>query len=146
MIEGFVNDFDEPIVEIDFKLSGGGLTRIDSVVDTRFNGYISLPTGLIETCKWEFLGTEEYELANGDVAMEKVYLGKVVFDGEEVLVFSLANRSRDALIGTKLLRNRILRVDFKATKVTIEKQDHIPRTQSGKYRFLIQKLPIEIRD
>ena len=27
--------------------------------------------------------------------------------------------------------------------LTIRFVDHIPRTQSGKYRFLIQKLPIE---
>jgi phenylacetate-CoA ligase len=31
-------------------------------------------------------------------------------------------------------------------KFEIRFVDHIPRTQSGKYRFLIQKLPIEFGD
>jgi len=121
MIEGFVNEFDEPIIEIDMKFNTEGSKKIEAIVDTGFNGYISLPTPLIEKCKWEFLGTEEYELANGEVTIEKVYLGDIIFDGEELLVFGLANRSYDTLIGTKLLKDKILKVDFKVSKVVIEK-------------------------
>ncbi|MHB8279737.1 MAG: hypothetical protein ACYDIA_19085 [Candidatus Humimicrobiaceae bacterium] len=57
-----------------------------------------------------FLGTEEYELANGEIVEEKVYIGKIVFDGDELQVFSLTNRSKDVLIGTKILKNKILKV------------------------------------
>ena len=31
-------------------------------------------------------------------------------------------------------------------EINFDYVDHIPRTQSGKYRFLIQKLPIEFGD
>jgi len=35
-------------------------------------------------------------------------------------VFSLTNRTKDVLIGTKILKNKILKIDFKDSKVTIE--------------------------
>jgi len=121
MIEGIVNDLNEPIVDLDIEISDKVLRKTEGIVDTGFNGYISIPATLVEESNWHFLGTEEYELANGDVVEEKVYLGKVIFDGEETLVFSLSNRSQDTLIGTKLLRGRILIVDFKTAKVVIKK-------------------------
>ncbi len=120
MIEGFVNEFSEPIVELDIKSNIGGSKKIEVIVDTGFNGYISLPNEFIEEYKWEFLGTEEYELANGEITIEKVYLWEIIFDGEKMLVFGLANRSYDTLIRTKLLKDRILTVDFKEDKVLIE--------------------------
>jgi len=121
MIEGFVNDLNEPIVDLDIHISDNDLRKTEGIVDTGFNGYISIPATLIEESNWHFLGTEEYELANGDVVEEKVYLGKVIFDGDETLVFSLTNRSQDTLIGTKLLKDRTLIVDFKTAKVVIKK-------------------------
>jgi len=35
-------------------------------------------------------------------------------------VFSLTNRTNDVLIGTKVLKNKILKINFKDLKVTIE--------------------------
>lgn len=67
------------------------------------------------------MGTEEYELANGEIVEEEIYLGKVVFDHEPKYVIGLSNRSTDLLIGTKLLENKILTIDFKNNEVTVEK-------------------------
>ena len=120
MIEGIVNNFDEPIIKLDIHLSGNNSKKVNAIIDTGFNGYISIPTTIIEESNWDFLGTEEYELANGDIVEERVYLGKIIFDGDELQVFSLTNRTKDVLIGTKVLKNKILKVDFKDSKVTIE--------------------------
>ena len=120
MIEGIVNNFDEPIINLDIHLSSSTSKKVSAIIDTGFNGYISIPPTLIEKSNWDFLGTEEYELANGDIVEEKVYLGKIVFDGDELQVFSLTNRTKDVLIGTKVLKNKILKVDFKDSKVIIE--------------------------
>ena len=120
MIEGIVNDFDEPIIRLDIHISSNNSKKVNAIIDTGFNGYISIPTILIEQSNWDFIGTEEYELANGDIVEEKLYLGKIIFDGDEIEVFSLTNRTKDVLIGTKILKNKILKVDFKDSKVTIE--------------------------
>ena len=128
MIEGIVNNFDEPIIKLDICLSNNNSKKVNAIIDTGFNGYISIPTTLIEASNWDFLGTEEYELANGDIVEEKVYLGKIVFDGDELQVFSLTNRTNDVLIGTKVLKNKILKINFKDLKVTIEEWSFMNKT------------------
>lgn len=120
MIEGIVNNSDEPIIKLEIILSRNSSRKVNAVIDTGFNGYISIPTAFIEESDWDFLGTEEYELANGDIVGEKVYIGRIFFDGDELKVFSLTNRSSDILIGTKILKNKILKIDFRNSKVTIE--------------------------
>ena len=120
MIEDIINNFDEPIIKLDICLSSNNSKKVNAIIDTGFNGYISIPNTLIEESNWDFLGTEEYELANGDIVEEKVYLGKIFFDGDELQVFSLTNRTNDVLIGTKVLKNKILKINFKDLKVTIE--------------------------
>lgn len=63
MIEGIVNNFDEPIIKLDIHLSSSTSKKVSAIIDTGFNGYISIPATLIEKSNWDFLGTEEYELA-----------------------------------------------------------------------------------
>lgn len=64
MIAGFVNENEEPVIEVNLDL---GLEEIsvNAVIDTGFNGYISVPKKLIDKSDWDFLGVEEYELASG---------------------------------------------------------------------------------
>jgi len=120
MIEGIVNNFDEPIIKLNINIPNNKSKKVNAIINTGFNGYISIPTILIEQSKWDFIGTEEYELANGDIVEEKIYLGKIIFDGDEIKVISLTNRTKDVLIGTKVLKNKILKIDFKNSKVIIE--------------------------
>ncbi|MBM3709897.1 MAG: hypothetical protein FJW61_05700 [Actinobacteria bacterium] len=120
MIEGIVNNFDEPIIKLDLILSNNISKTISAIIDTGFNGYISVPINFVKESDWDFIGTEEYELANGEIVEERVFIGKIIFDGEELQVFSLTNRSIDILIGTKILKNKILKVDFLNSKVIIE--------------------------
>ena len=80
-MEDVVNNFDEPIIKLDVYLSSSTSKKVSAIIDNDFNGYISIPTILIQKFDWDFLGTEEYELANGDTVEGKVYLAKIVFDG-----------------------------------------------------------------
>ena len=58
MIVGFVNESDEPVIKIKLVLSKGERS-VNAVIDTGFNGYISVPKKLISDSDWDFLGTEE---------------------------------------------------------------------------------------
>ena len=120
MIIGFVNESDEPVVEVKLDL-GKEKRAVNAVIDTGFNGYISVPRKLIDESNWDFLGIEEYELASGELMREKVFLGRIEIGMEKLAVFILSSNSSDTLIGTKLLRNRLLIINFADKTLKIEK-------------------------
>ena len=55
MIEGFVNDSYESIIKLSIYLSSKILKTVNAIIDTGFNGYISIPTTLIGESNWDFL-------------------------------------------------------------------------------------------
>lgn len=120
MIIGFVNESDEPVIEVKLDL-GKEKRAVNAVIDTGFNGYISVPKKLIDESDWDFLGIEEYELASGELMREKVFLGRIEIGTEKLAVFILSNNSSDTLVGTKLLRNRLLIINFADKTLKIEK-------------------------
>jgi len=100
MIIGFVNESDEPVIKIKLVLSKGERS-VNAVIDTGFNGYISVPKKLISDSDWDFLGTEEYELASGELMRERVFLGKIEMGAESLTVFVLSSNSiMDPIIRT----------------------------------------------
>jgi len=120
MIIGFVNESDEPVIEVKLDL-GKEKRAVNAVIDTGFNGYISVPKKLIDESDWDFLGIEEYELASGELMRERVFLGRIEIGTEKLAVFILSSNSSDTLVGTKLLRNRLLIINFADKTLKIEK-------------------------
>lgn len=125
MIIGFVNESDEPVIEVKLDL-GKEKRTVNAVIDTGFNGYISVPKKLIDESDWDFLGIEEYELASGELMRERVFLGRIEIGTEKLAVFILSSNSSDTLIGTKLLRNRLLIINFADKTLKIEKVLNLP--------------------
>ncbi len=122
MLRGWVNEQGEPRVELVIDLGpAGGHVVTDAVIDTGFNGYLSVPLVLLASANWELLGFEEYELASGEVVSEPVYWGRVRLAGEERPVYAVATRASDVLVGTGMLRGMVLTVDFGAGTVLIER-------------------------
>jgi|GEM_PF-481457 len=120
MIAGFINENDEPVIEVKLDL-GKEKRPVNAVIDTGFNGYICVPKKLIDESDWEFLGIEEYELASGELMRERVFLGRVEIGMEKLVAFILSTNSSDTLIGTKLLKNRVLTINFAKKTLKIEK-------------------------
>ncbi|MHB8279738.1 MAG: hypothetical protein ACYDIA_19090 [Candidatus Humimicrobiaceae bacterium] len=54
MIEGIVNNSDEPIIELDIILSKITSKTVVAIIDTGFNGYIGIPITFIEESNWDF--------------------------------------------------------------------------------------------
>jgi len=120
MTVGFVNENDEPVVKIKLDL-GKEKRSVNAVIDTGFNGYISVPKKLIDKSDWDFLGIEEYELASGELMRERVFLGRIEIGTEKLITFILSNNSSDTLIGKKLLKNSLLTINFTNKTLKIEK-------------------------
>lgn len=118
MIKGRVTPAGDPLVPIALDL-GSHQKTFQAIVDTGFNGYLSVPESLARKGGWYFFGTEDYELATGDVVRQRIYVGKIVFDGRLAQVYAVTSHAMDILIGTKLLRHKDLWISFRKRNVRI---------------------------
>ena len=103
MIEGYVNEALEPIVEIGLR-NGDLVTTASALVDTGFSGVLCLSEEHVDHIALTFEYAESYELANGDVIVKDVFQGSVVFGGEEREVDVIFTSSQDSLVGSSLLQ------------------------------------------
>jgi predicted aspartyl protease len=80
MLTGHVNRHGEPLVPISLILQARPATY-PGVIDTGFNGYLSVPKRLVRRSRWQAIGTERFEIATGALVEQEIYLGDIVFDG-----------------------------------------------------------------
>ena len=118
MLKGRVNRHGEPVVSIQLILRDRPIKHA-AVIDTGFNGYLSVPRRLLTGSNWLAIGTEKFEIATGSVVEQEIFLGEISFDGKRGPVYSVATESQDILIGTKLLRGKTLVVNFQTKQVTV---------------------------
>ena len=86
MIAGTVNSNLEPIVRISVQDSTGELHEQDAIIDTGFNGWLTLPPEFIATLElsWQRAGTAI--LADGIQTFFDVYEATILWDNELVSV------------------------------------------------------------
>jgi clan AA aspartic protease len=90
-----------------------------AVIDTGFNGYLSVSSTVVMQSSWRYLGHEKYELADGQVVFEPVYLATVRFNDRLLQVNTVAGEGDCILIGTRLLDGKRLVIDFDTNTVLI---------------------------
>lgn len=115
-ISGRINSHEEPEIPLTLVVHGKRL-RKRAIIDTGFNGYLSVPSSLAKG--WYFFGHEEYEIATGEIVEQRVYLGKILWGSQEQDVYAVTSRAKDILIGTKLLRRCRLLIDFPRKRLLI---------------------------
>ena len=98
MLKDKVNRHGEPRVSISLILRQRPV-RFSAVLDTGFNGYLSVPTHVLTRSNWHLIGTETYEIATGALVEQEVYLGEIVFDGARSMVYAVATNAQDVLVG-----------------------------------------------
>jgi len=119
MLYGRVTRQGEPVVPIQLILRRRRPTRFPAGIDTGFNGYLTVPRSLLRRSRWQAIGTEKFEIATGAIVEQEIYLGEAIFAGRRGPVYTVATDAQDILIGTKLWRGRVLRVDFQTRRVTV---------------------------
>jgi clan AA aspartic protease len=100
----------EPTVPL--ILHGPSTPRIAAVLDTGFSDYVCLSRANQKSMNLQPVGRMPYELADGSLVDEDVFLGEVTFDGQRQRVLVTLTDSTDSLIGTALLKDCSLRIDF----------------------------------
>jgi len=119
MIQGYVNEALEPVIEIGLK-RGEATEFIPTIVDTGFSGHLCLSQRHEEKIEMVFHHVERYELANGEVVAMDVFRGTIVFDGREQEVNLILTASEDTLIGAALLSDHLLTINYPERTVRVE--------------------------
>jgi clan AA aspartic protease len=82
MIAGVVSSDHEATARLMVCSPGGGNLEVDLVIDTGFNGWISLPSTLIRQLELPWRRRGRGELADGSETIFDIYEASVVWDGQ----------------------------------------------------------------
>jgi clan AA aspartic protease len=113
-----------PTFDIEVIGSRGSIL-VSALVDTGFNGELCLPVNLAITLGFELIDQVFVEFADGRRERQLVFSGTVRFLDEERPVDLFVTDSDDTLIGTELLADCTLFVDFTTGETRIEKKEPV---------------------
>ena len=103
MITGKINHHLEAVIIVDFVGSDGLLHSLEVVLDTGYNGDLTLPQDAIQQLGLVLLGRRSATLANGESVVLNAYLGTVSWHGLPRQVVILQT-DEDSLLGMSLLQ------------------------------------------
>lgn len=113
---GEVDDRNTPILRLEI----GGEEWI-AVIDTGFNGHLVLPLSLADLFPGSFYAETEIVLGDGQIVVEDLFTIDFPFDGNMVSIQASFADTSELLVGTLLLQNHRLEVNFVTRTVELEK-------------------------
>jgi clan AA aspartic protease len=120
-MKGTVNSDLEAIIRLTVRDRGGADMELDALVDTGFNGFLTLPATIVEELRLPYLYRQEGELADGSLHVFDVYAAVVLWDGVERTV-EVDVADADPLLGMALMAKNLLSIEVMAGgKVSTEK-------------------------
>jgi clan AA aspartic protease len=114
MITGIVNADLEAVIRFPIRGPNGQALDVEAIVDTGFNGFLTLPPALVTTLGLPRLGRGRVMLANGSEQIIDIHRATVIWDGEALSeALSVEADAVDAppLIGMALLYGYELAVE-----------------------------------
>jgi clan AA aspartic protease len=102
MIDGTVTADREIVIQLEVLASNQSAVSIQAVVDTGFNGFLTLPIDVLNTLGASAAGTRRAELGDGNLVEMDVYVVSVKWDDEDRDVLALQAESTP-LVGMSLL-------------------------------------------
>lgn len=102
MIEGVVNSSYEAIVALSLRGPDGDARDIEAVIDTGYNGFLTLPPRLVAELRLPFVTSAQAILANGSEETFDVHSVTVLWDSHPVAVDAYASDTTP-LVGMRLL-------------------------------------------
>ncbi|MDE0160218.1 MAG: clan AA aspartic protease [Acidimicrobiaceae bacterium] len=120
MIEGVVNADLEAVVALSVESPSGTKRNIVAVIDTGYNGLLTLPPAIVEELELPFQTTWRATLSNGSEDVFDVHNATVRWDGHPLNI-PIEAADTDPLVGMALLEGHNLNVDVHpAGQVRIE--------------------------
>ncbi|MBI2504846.1 MAG: clan AA aspartic protease [Candidatus Latescibacteria bacterium] len=81
MIRGTVNEYGEAVIELIVRGPSGQEVQVEALIDTGFNGFLTLPPPLVMTLGLERLSRGRALLANGQETIFEIYSSTVLWEG-----------------------------------------------------------------
>ena len=113
MIEGAVNAFYEPVVTLSLRGPGGQTQEVEAVVDTGYNGLLTLPASVATELGLPHRGYGEASLADGSVVEFDIYGVTVLWDGQRRHI-EADEANTIPLVGMMLLDGHNLNIDVES--------------------------------
>lgn len=110
-----------PRTEVEVSGNRGSVTAT-AIIDTGFEGDVCLPIDLAVTLGLELWGVTDFELADGTVKRELLFDGTARLLAQSRSVLIALTNSEDALIGTNLMNDCQLFIDFGAGQVKLSRK------------------------
>jgi clan AA aspartic protease len=112
MIHGAINADREAVVILPVRGSDMTWRDIAFIVDTGFSEYLSLPQNEIDALGLSYTDTQTFRQSDGSVTTCPVYIGIILWDGQERILFIQASEG-DPLLGMALLHDHRLIIDVR---------------------------------
>ncbi|MBC8248802.1 MAG: clan AA aspartic protease [Anaerolineales bacterium] len=118
----YVDEYRRCWVEISVAGARQEMTLL-ALVDTGFDGWVCLPMPIAIQLGLELFGLQVVELGDGSEIEELVFRGEVIFNQKRRDVDITLTNSADALLGTGLLEDSVLTIDFVERTVEIVQKE-----------------------
>jgi clan AA aspartic protease len=110
MIYGVVNLRREATLPLVVGNLNGQRQVIDTVIDTGFSGFLSLPSAIITTLNLPWSASDIVTLGDGSETLFDLYTATVIWDGQYREIY-IAESETEPLLGMALLYGYRLQVD-----------------------------------
>ncbi len=107
---GVVNADLEPLLRLTVRDAGGQPHDVEVVIDTGFNGFLTLPPALVAALGLPWLCRQQGQLADGNVLVFDVYVATVDWHGRPRSV-EVEAADAQPLLGMALLQGSGLRIE-----------------------------------
>ncbi len=111
MITGIVNSALEATIAFSVQDVNGQTQTLDAVIDTGFNGFLTLPPTRVSSLGASWLYRGQAVLADGSVQVFDVYTVTVIWDGQPRRV-EVEAVDAAPLVGMALLQKHDLRIEI----------------------------------
>lgn len=125
MMQGVVNSRSEATLTVVVGNSNRQLQVINTVIDTGFSGFLSLPSEIITNLDLPWSASDIVTLGDGSETLFDLYTAVVIWDGQYREIY-IAESETEPLLGMSLLYGYRLQVDtIEGGLVTVERLPNI---------------------
>jgi|SRR5579871_4206090 len=110
MILGKVNAFKQAVISLELRGPNGQTETVDAIIDTGYDGYLTVTPNIAARLQFPFRETRTYELGNGALIDFAIHDATVLWDGQTQDVATLVTDG-GVLIGMSLLAGYTLFID-----------------------------------